>query len=404
MGSDGYRDAAASSGGIPVTVGEPGLLRLGRREFAAGQPLVMGIVNRTPDSFYRPAVTWDESAAMDRVDRVIAEGADIVDVGGVPAGAGPDVDAVEEIRRTAAFIAAVRDRYPDVVISVDTWRHEVARAACEAGADLINDSWGGRDEQLPTTAAELGAGLVCAHAGGQQPRTGPFRVAYADVMGDVLEHVLRLAGRAVAAGVDPASVVIDAAHDFGKNTWHSLAVTRRLGEMTATGWPVLVSVSNKDFIGETLDLPATERLAGTLAATAVCAWHGARIFRAHEVIQTRHAVDMVAAIRGDTPPARAIRGLALPAARPRLHDPLSRGHFSAHTPEMCPRLRLSEASASLMAHIWGVGHGQPGPKAGAESDSGGPSRCNSGLRCRTRCLRGLAGRSSSGHLPAADAG
>jgi dihydropteroate synthase len=303
-------DAAAASGGTPVTVGEPGLLRLGCREFAAGQPLVMGIVNRTPDSFYRPAVTWDESAALDRVDQVIAEGADIVDVGGVPAGPGPEVDLAEEIRRTAVFIAAVRDRYPDVVISVDTWRHEVARAACQAGADLVNDSWGGRDERLATTAAEFGAGLVCAHAGGQQPRTAPFRVAYADVMGDVLEQVLRLAGRAVAAGVDPARVVIDPAHDFGKNTWHSLEVTRRLDEMTATGWPVLVSVSNKDFVGETLDLPATGRLAGTLAVTAVCAWHGARIFRAHEVLQTRQAVDMVAAIRGDIPPARAIRGLA----------------------------------------------------------------------------------------------
>ncbi len=286
------------------------MLRLGRREFAAEQPLVMGIVNRTPDSFYRPAVTWDESAALDRVDQVVAEGADIVDVGGVPAAPGPQVDAIEEIRRTATFITAVRGRYPDVVISADTWRHEVARAACQAGADLINDSWGGWDQRLGEVAAEFGAGLVCSHTGGQRPRTRPFRVAYADVMGDVLDHVLGLADRAVQAGVDPARVVIDAAHDFGKNTWHSLEITRRLSEMTATGWPVLVSVSNKDFIGETLNQQATGRLAGTLAATAVCAWQGARIFRAHEVIQTRHAVDMVAAIRGTIPPARVIRGLA----------------------------------------------------------------------------------------------
>jgi dihydropteroate synthase len=293
-----------------VTVREPGVLRLGRREFAAGQPLVMGIVNRTPDSFYRPAVTWDEAAALDRVDQVVAEGADIVDIGGVPAAPGPQVDAAEEIGRTAKFIAAVRGRYPDVVISADTWRHEAARAACQAGADLINDSWGGWDRQLAEIAAEFGAGLVCSHAGGQRPRTRPFRVAYADVMGDVLDHVLGLADRAVQAGVDPASVVIDAAHDFGKNTWHSLEITRRLTEMTATGWPVLVSLSNKDFIGETLNAPVTGRLAGTLAATAVCVWQGARIFRAHEVIQTRHAVDMVAAIRGTVPPARVIRGLA----------------------------------------------------------------------------------------------
>jgi dihydropteroate synthase len=287
-----------------------GVLRLGRHEFAPGRPLVMGIVNRTPDSFYRPGITWDESAAMDRVHQVIAEGADIVDVGGVPAAPGAEVDVGEEIRRIAGFIAAVRGRYPDVVISADTFRHEVGREACAAGADLINDSWGGWDARMAEAAAEFGAGLVCSHAGRQQPRTRPFRVAYADVMADVLDQTLRLADRAVQAGVDPARIIIDAAHDFGKNTWHSLEITRRLTEMTATGWAVLVSLSNKDFVGETLGVPVNERLAGTLAATAVCAWQGARIFRAHNVTQTRHVVDMVAAIRGDILPARVVRGLA----------------------------------------------------------------------------------------------
>jgi dihydropteroate synthase len=129
-------------------------------------------------------------------------------------------------------------------------------------------------------------------------------------MADVLDQTLRLARHAVQAGVDPARIIIDAAHDFGKNTWHSLEITRRLSEMTATGWPVLVSLSNKDFIGETLGAPVEGRLAGTLAATAVCAWQGARIFRAHNVRETRHAVDMVAAIQGDIRPARVIRGLA----------------------------------------------------------------------------------------------
>ena len=289
---------------------EQGVLRLGRHEFAPGKPLVMGIVNRTPDSFYRPGITWDESAAMDRVHQAIAEGADIVDVGGVPAAPGADVDVSEEIRRIAGFIAAVRGRYPDAVISADTFRHEVGREACAAGADVINDSWGGWDARLAEVAAEFGAGLVCSHTGRQHPRTRPFRVAYADVMADVLDQTLRLADRAVQAGVDPARIIIDAAHDFGKNTWHSLEITRRLNEMTATGWAVLVSLSNKDFVGETLGVPVDERLAGTLAATAVCAWQGARIFRAHNVTQTRHVVDMVAAIRGDILPARVVRGLA----------------------------------------------------------------------------------------------
>ena len=155
-----------------------GTLRLGHHTFPPQQPLIMGIVNRTPDSFYRPGLTWDESAAMDRTAAVIAEGADIIDIGGIPAAPGGLVDTAEEIRRTAGFIAAVRQRFPDVVISVDTWRHETARAACAAGADLINDSWGGPDERLAEVAAEFGAGLVCSHAGRQQPRTRPFRVWY----------------------------------------------------------------------------------------------------------------------------------------------------------------------------------------------------------------------------------
>ena len=294
------------------TVADPpqSVLRLGRREFAPSEPLIMGIVNRTPDSFFRPGLTWDESVAMERVHQVIGEGADIIDIGGVPAAPGKQVDAEEEIRRTAGFIAAVRFAYPDVVISVDTWRHEVGRAACQAGADLINDSWGGYDERLAEVAAEFGAAIVCSHAGRQHPRTRPFRVAYQDVMADVLERTQLLAHRALAAGVQRERIVIDAAHDFGKNTWHSLEITRRLGEMVATGWPVLVSLSNKDFVGETLNVPPEQRLAGTLAATSVCAWHGARIFRVHQVPESRHVVDMVASIRGERPPARAVRGLA----------------------------------------------------------------------------------------------
>jgi dihydropteroate synthase len=247
---------------------------------------------------------------MDRVHAAAAEGADIVDIGGVPAKPGTEVPVAEEIRRTVPFIAAVRAAYPDLVISVDTWRHEVGRAACAAGADLLNDTWGGWDPRLAEVAADFGAGLVCAHAGGLPPRTRPFRVAYPDVMADVLDRTLTLAERAVKAGVDESRIIIDAAHDFGKSTWHSLEVTRRLGEMTATGWPVLLSASRKDFVGETLGAAIEDRLAGTLAVTSVGAWLGARVFRAHDVGPTRQALDMVSAIRGDRPPARTVRGLA----------------------------------------------------------------------------------------------
>jgi dihydropteroate synthase len=301
----GACDSARPRAGRPARA-----LRLNRRTFEPDQLLVMAIVNRTPDSFYQPGVTWDQAAAMERVHAVVAQGADIVDIGGVPARPGDEVDVREEIRRTVPFIAAVRDSFPDLVISVDTWRHEVGREACAAGADLLNDSWGGWDSALVEAAAEFRAGVVCSHAGNLPPRTRPFRVAYTDVVKDVLTGTLGLAARAVDMGVDPARILIDPAHDFGKNTWHSLEVTRRLAELVATGWPVLVSLSNKDFVGETLDVPVNERLAGTLATTAVSAWLGARVFRAHHVRETRQVLDMVAAIRGDMPPARAIRGLA----------------------------------------------------------------------------------------------
>jgi dihydropteroate synthase len=286
------------------------ILRLGRHSFEPGQLLVMAIVNRTPDSFYNAGETWQEPAAMERVHQVIADGADIVDIGGVPAAPGQAVDVTEEIARTAGFVAAVRAAYPDAVISSDTWRHEVAAEVCAAGADLINDSWGGWDPALPEVVAAAGAGLVCAHVGRQRPRTRPHRVSYPDVMADVLEQTQRLAARAVTAGVDESRIVIDPAHDFGKNTWHSLEVTRRLAEMVATGWPVLVSLSRKDFVGETLDLPLQDRLAGTLCATSISAWQGARIFRAHDVVQTRQTLDMVASIKGERPPARTVRALA----------------------------------------------------------------------------------------------
>jgi len=269
----------------------------------------MAIVNRTPDSFYRPGITWDEAAALERVHTMVAEGADIVDIGGVPAKPGAEVTVEQEIGRTVPFIEAVRDAYPDLVISVDTWRNEVGRAACAAGADLLNDTWSGWDPKLAEVAAEFGVGLVCSHTGGLQPRTRVFRKAYADVMADVLDRTLNLAQRAVQAGVDPSRILIDPAHDFGKNTWHSLDISRRLADMTATGWPVLVSVSNKDFVGETLGADLEGRLAGTLAVTSVAAWLGARVFRAHHVAETRQALDMVAAIKGDLRPARVLRGL-----------------------------------------------------------------------------------------------
>ncbi|WP_213453830.1 dihydropteroate synthase [Rhizomonospora bruguierae] len=287
-----------------------GPLRLGRRTFGARRPAVMAIVNRTPDSFFDRGATFAADAALHAVERAVADGADIVDIGGVKAGPGDEVDVAEEIRRTVGTVAAVRAAFPDVVISIDTWRPRVAAEAVAAGADLINDTWAGAEPDVAEVAARTGAGLVCSHAGGLRPRTRPHRSTFDDVVADVIGTVTRLADRAVALGVRRDGVLIDPAHDFGKNTRHSLEITRRLDELVATGWPVLVALSNKDFVGETLDLPVADRLEGTLAATAVSAWLGATVFRAHHVRPTRRVLDMVAAIRGDRAPAVSRRALA----------------------------------------------------------------------------------------------
>ena len=284
-------------------------LRLGRHAFDDDATLMMAIVNRTPDSFYDQGATWAEDKAFDRVAEVVAQGAEIVDIGGIKAAPGEFIDADEEKRRVVDFVARVRSAYPALVISVDTWRASVGRAVCEAGADVLNDAWGGADPGLVDVAAEFGAAIICTHTGGATPRTRPYRVEYDDVVREAIRDTVGYAYRAVAAGVDRRSVVIDPAHDFGKNTFHSLELTHRLGEMVETGWPVLVSLSNKDFVGESLDLPVGARLTGTLAATAVSALAGARIFRVHEVVETRQTVDMVNTIAGRRPPARAIRGL-----------------------------------------------------------------------------------------------
>ncbi|QUR69890.1 dihydropteroate synthase [Mycobacterium spongiae] len=274
----------------------------------------MAIVNRTPDSFYDKGATFSDQAAQAAVDRAVAEGADVIDVGGVKAGPGDRVDTAAEIARVVPFIEWVRGAYPDQLISVDTWRSEVAKVACATGADLINDSWGGIDPDLPHIAAEFGAGLVCSHTGGALPRTRPYRVSYGTttrgVVDDVIQQVTGAAERAVAAGVARDRVLIDPAHDFGKNTFHGLALLRHVADLVRTGWPVLMALSNKDFVGETLGVDLTERLEGTLAATALAAAAGVRMFRVHQVAASRRVLEMVASIQGTRPPTRTVRGLA----------------------------------------------------------------------------------------------
>jgi dihydropteroate synthase len=284
-------------------------VQLGARAYDDSARLVMGIVNATPDSFYDRGRAYALTPALEQVAEMVADGADVIDVGGVKAGLGPDVPPVQEIARIEALVGCVRERHPDVAISVDTWRAEVARAVLPAGADVVNDAWGGHDPRLAEVAAEFGASLVCTHTGGLAPRTYARRVRYPDLIGDVTRFLDALAERAIAVGVAPDRIVLDPGHDFNKNTWHSLELTRRLDELVRLGRPVLVAPSNKDFVGETLGLPVDERLEGTMATIAVCAWLGARIFRVHEVRQARRTVDMVTSIVGERPPARVVRTL-----------------------------------------------------------------------------------------------
>ena len=284
-----------ATGGPAVPEGT-GALRLRSHTYAGNRYAVMGVINRTPDSFYDRGATYALEAALASADHAVAAGVDVIDVGGVKAGYGAPVDEDEEIRRTVPFVRELRERHPDVVISVDTWRARVGRACAEAGADMINDTWAGSDPDLARVAAEYGTGLVCSHSGGLAPRTDPHRVHYDDVVADVISGVCALAERAVSLGVRPDGVMIDPTHDFGKNTYQSLELTRRLGELAATGWPVLVAVSNKDFVGETLGVGLTDRGEGTLAALAVSAREGARVFRVHDVAAARVALDAVAAV------------------------------------------------------------------------------------------------------------
>ena len=285
-------------------------LRFRDKVLPDGQTLVMAIVNRTPDSFFDRGRTYGLAAALDRVDQVVDEGAHVIDIGGVKAAPGQELSVAEELERVLELVERVRDRHPGVVISVDTYRSQVADAVCRAGADLVNDAWGAPDPRTAEVAAEYGAGIVCTHAGGLPPRTRPHRAEYEDVVDDVRSTVVALAERAVAVGVPRESVLIDPGHDFGKNSRQSLEVTRRLDALTETGWPVLCALSRKDFVGEVLDLPPDDRLEGTLAATAISAWLGARMFRAHDVAATVRVVRMVDALLHRRDLAVARRGLA----------------------------------------------------------------------------------------------
>jgi dihydropteroate synthase len=285
------------------------LRTFGRRTFDFGRRVaVMAIVNRTPDSFYDRGATFGFDAAVAAGERALAEGADWLDVGGVRAGPGPEVGEAEELDRVLPVIEALRGR-TDAVLSVDTFRPGVAARALAAGADVVNDPSGLHDPRMAEVAAEAGAGLVVMHTAGP-PRTRPHRPAYADVVAEVRAFLADRVAVARQRGVPAERLIVDPGHDFHKNTFHSLELTRRLDELAGLGHPLLVACSNKDFVGETLDLPLDQRLEGSLAAAVVAVLKGASILRVHQVQATVRAVRMTEAILGRRPPAATRRGLA----------------------------------------------------------------------------------------------
>jgi dihydropteroate synthase len=285
-------------------------VRLGSRTFDLDRRVaVMAIVNRTPDSFSDRGRTYALGAAVEHALAQVDAGADIVDVGGVKAAPGAEVPLEVERERVLPFVEAFR-AVSDVPLSVDTFRAALAAEALAAGADMVNDVSGLADpETAAVVAGHAGAALVVMHAGGP-PRTRPFRPVYLPDVTTVVVHACRrLADQARRAGVPADRIVVDPGHDFGKNTAHSLELTRRLPELVALGYPVLVALSNKDFLGETLDLPVDQRLEASLAAAVTAVLRGARIVRVHDTRATVRALRTVEAILGWRRPAAAARGL-----------------------------------------------------------------------------------------------
>jgi dihydropteroate synthase len=264
------------------------------------QVAVMAIVNRTPDSFFDRGRTFGLTAAIAAGRRAAADGADLVDIGGVKFAPGPAVPAAEEIDRVIPVVEGLRGC--GAVLSVDTFRAEVALAAIAAGAAVINDTTALSDPDLADVVADSDATLVLTHSLARPRRPHPAP-RYGDVVSEVARFLSERVEHALASGIPPERIVLDPGHDLNKNTLHSLELTRRLGEITALGLPVLVALSNKDFVGETLDRDVESRLPGTLAATTLCILQGARLVRAHDVVATVDAVRMTEAVLGFRSPA-----------------------------------------------------------------------------------------------------
>ena len=265
--------------------------------------LVMGIVNRTQDSFFDEGRTWELEQAVSAGLRAAEEGADIVDVGGVKFAPGDPLDPAEEAARVVPVIEQLRRELPgEVLLSVDTFHASVARAALEVGADLINDTTGLSDPQMAEEVARAGASLVLTHSVAEPRRPFP-RPRYEDVVEEVRDFLAARLERALEAGIARERIVLDPGPDLNKSTQQTLEVLRDWGEYAALGLPLLAALSRKDFVGESLGLPKEERLAGSLAAAAWTIRLGARILRVHDVRETVRMVRMLEVLAGWREPA-----------------------------------------------------------------------------------------------------
>jgi len=271
------------------------LLELGDRKYdLTARSLVMGILNRTPDSFYDRGEYWDLDAFYRRADRLVADGADILDVGGVKAGPGPEVGEAEEMDRVTPAIAALHERF-DVPLSVDTWRASVAGEAYRSGAVLGNDISGFGDPQYLPVASAAGAAVVATHIR-LQPRVADPEPHYDDVVKDVAAFLVERAQRARAAGIPDSRIVLDAGLDLGKTASQSLELLRASDRLASLGWPLLLSASNKTFLGAVFGLEIGERREATIAAHSLGVSLGCRILRAHDVRAARRVCDALAAV------------------------------------------------------------------------------------------------------------
>ena len=272
-------------------------LQLGDRSYdLTHHALVMGILNRTPDSFYDNGLTYDLDALCKRAEQLVAEGADLLDVGGVKAGPGPEVTESEELDRVVGAIAILADRF-DVPVSVDTWRASVAKESYAAGALLGNDISGFADPDYLEVAAAAGASVVATHIR-LAPRVPDPEPVYDDLVADVREFLWDRATRALEAGIPPSRIVLDAGLDLGKTAEQSLVLLRESDALASLGYPLLLSASNKTFLGKVLGLEIGERREASLAAAALGIARGCRIARVHDVAGTVRVRDVVCSILG----------------------------------------------------------------------------------------------------------